>query len=245
LIFLIRWMFGLRLSRNTNSLADDAPSDNPTDQQMWAVVALLVLAIGFAALMSLGLKKFDRYIIPSIVPLDLIGGVGLVWLVRWIGQYLRTQSKVAISAVLLLAFVATQAALAWKSFPYFISYYNPLLGGSRQAIKVMQVGWGEGLDQAAQYINSQPNSEQMRVISWYGMGSFSYFSKSRVISTIYDHPWTDADWRQFNKASYVVVYIHQWQRNLPPEILNRVRGTRPEFSVWIDGLEYVQVYKIQ
>jgi len=243
-VLLIRWTLGFRLDRKSNFPAvHDALG--PNDRQMWAVVALLILALGFGALMSMGLKKFDRYIIPSIVLLDLVAGVGLVWLAGWIGQYLRDEWKATVHSLLLLAFVAVQAMLAWRSFPYFISYYNPMLGGSRQAIKVMQVGWGEGLDQAAQYINSQPNSDRIRVISWYGSGSFSYFSKSRVIPTIYDHPWTAADWNQFNKANYVVVYIHEWQRNLPPEILERVRDTKPEYSVWIDGLEYVRVYKIQ
>ncbi|HEX9331133.1 MAG TPA: hypothetical protein VF896_04530, partial [Anaerolineales bacterium] len=247
-VMLIRWMFGFRLGAKSDPSADTALSDNTpsdTDRQRWAIVALLILAFGFGALMSLGLKKFDRYIIPSIVSLDLVAGVGLAWLVGWIGQYLRDQWKVTVGAVLLLSFVVVQLALAWRSFPYFISYFNPLLGGSQQAIRVMQVGWGEGLDQAAQYINSQPNSDQMRVISWYGIGSFSYFSRSLVSSTIYDHPWTDADWRKFNKANYVVVYIHEWQRNLPPEMLDRLRDTKPEYSVWIDGLEYVRVYKIQ
>jgi hypothetical protein len=58
-----------------------------------------------------------------------------------------------------------------------------------------------------------------------------------------DHTWDAEDWNQFNKSDYVVVYIHQWQRDLPSEVLDRLRDLQPEYSVWINGLEYVRVYK--
>lgn len=51
------------------------------------------------------------------------------------------------------------------------------------------------------------------------------------------------DWNQFNKSDYIVVYIHEWQRELPREVLERLRDLQPEYSVWINGLEYVWVYK--
>ena len=128
--------------------------------------------------MTLGLKKFDRYIVPSVVALDLAAGVGLVWLVRWTGRYLRDKWRTGLGVTILLGLIAFQAVLAWQAFPYFFSYYDPLLGGNRRAIKVMQIGWGEGLDQAARYINQKPNSEDLRVIAWYAGGSFSYFLKA-------------------------------------------------------------------
>ncbi|MBN2115277.1 MAG: glycosyltransferase family 39 protein [Anaerolineales bacterium] len=215
------------------------------DRQKWAIAALLLFALGFSALMTLGLKKFDRYMMPSIVPLDLVAGIGLVWLVAWARQGLHTRWRIILTGVVLLGFVAMQATLAWKAFPYFFNYYNPLLGGSRQALTVMQIGWGEGLDQAARYINDKPNADQIRVMAWYAGGPFSYFSKSRVSALDVDHPWSAADWDEFNKSDYVVVYIHEWQRDLPTEVLDRLRGMTPEYSVWVDGLEYVRVYKIR
>jgi hypothetical protein len=107
----------------------------------------------------------------------------------------------------------------------------------------MQVGWGEGLDQAARYINEKPNSNRLSVMSWYGSGSFFYFSKSRVYNV--SSEWSASDWDQFNKSDYVVIYIEQWQRDLPAEVLDRLQDLQPEYSVWLDGLEYARVYKIQ
>jgi 4-amino-4-deoxy-L-arabinose transferase-like glycosyltransferase len=211
--------------------------------QKWAIMMLFLFAVGFAAFMTLGLKKFDRYIIPSFPPLDLVAGVGLVWLAGWVGQLLRDKWRFVVTGVLLLGCVAVQAALAWKTFPYFFSYYNPLLGGTSQAVNVMQIGWGEGLDQAARYINEKPNANRLSVMAWYGSGSFFYFSKSRVYNV--SSEWSASDRDQFNKSDYIVIYLEQWQRNLPAELLDKLRGLKPEYSVWINGLEYVRVYKIQ
>jgi len=227
------------------SLASGKNLQHDIYRRRWAIAALLLFALGFSALMNFGLKKFDRYILPSIAPLDLVAGIGLVWLAGYTGQLLRERWRSTFMGAALLGFVAVQAALAWSAFPYFFTYYNPLLGGSQRVVEVMQIGWGEGLDQAARYINDKPNSEKLRVMAWYAGGPFSYFSKSQVSALDVDHPWSDADWDQFNKSDYVVVYIHQWQRDLPAEVLDRLKSSRPEYSVWIDELEYVWVYKMK
>ena len=227
----------------TNSSMSDRNNISNMDSQKWAVIALLLFALGFGAFITIGLKKFDRYIIPSIVTLDLVAGVSLVWLAQWAGQFLRESWKTAVMGTLLLSLVAVQAVLAWKAFPYFFNYYNPLLGGTSQAVKVMQIGWGEGLDQAARYINEKPNSNRLRVMAWYGDGPFLFLSKSPYYSL--NSEWKDVDREYFNKADYVVIYIHQLQRNIPVELLDRLRSLQPEYSIWIDGLEYVRVYKIQ
>ncbi len=242
-VFLAQTRPGLRQDSNRQTLEHSALYS--LHNQQWAMVTLLLFALGFSAFMNLGLKKFDRYILPSIPPLDLLAGIGLVWLANWLGQFLHAKWRTPLLAALLLGFVAVQAALAWGAYPYFFSYYNPLLGGSRRAVEVMQIGWGEGLDQAARYINDKPNSDKIKVMAWYAGGPFSYFSKSQVSPLDVDHPWSAEDWDQFNKSDYVVVYIHEWQRNLPAEVLDRLRRSTPEHSVWIDGLEYVRVYKIQ
>ena len=53
---------------------------------------------------------------------------------------------------------------AFVHYPYYFTYYNPLVGGSRTAPDVMTVGWGEGLDAAARWLNQQPNSAELCVV---------------------------------------------------------------------------------
>ena len=43
--------------------------------------------------------------------------------------------------------------------PYPLSYYNPLLGGGATASRWLLVGWGEGLDQVAVYLNAQDGAD--------------------------------------------------------------------------------------
>jgi len=227
----------------SNSSITEKTSLNRLVSQKWVVEMLLLFALGFAAFMTIGLKKFDRYIIPTFTALDLVAGASLVWLIGWIVQHLYAKWRTAVTWIILLVLITIQAALAWRASPYFFSYYNPLLGGSRQAVETMQIGWGEGLDQAARYINEKPNSNRLSVMAWYGSLSFFYFSKSRVYDI--NSEWSTSDWDQFNKSDYIVIYIHEWQHNLPAEVLDRLRNLQPEYSVWIDGLEYVKIYKIR
>ena len=52
------------------------------------------------------------------------------------------------------------------------------------------------------------------------------------------------DMERFKAADYVVIYIHQWQRDIPPLLLDYLRDKTPEKSFWIDGIEYARVYKL-
>jgi hypothetical protein len=49
-----------------------------------------------------------------------------------------------------------QAIIALPHYPYYFTYYNPLLGGGRTAEGLIGVGRGEGLDLAAAYLNQKP-----------------------------------------------------------------------------------------
>ena len=249
MLFFQGMLVFLGSGKSPNSLSENQTSESKllqgTRSQLWNMAVLVFFSVGFGALMSMGLKKFDRYIIPSIVVMDLVAGVGLVWLVGSVGKLLHGKWRSFLPVGLLLSFMFIQAVLAWTPSPYFFSYYNPLLGGTQRAVEVMQIGWGEGLDQAARYINSQPNSDQLQVLAWYGIGPFSYISKSKVLPLDIDHQWTSDNWNQFSKSDYIVIYIHEWQRNLPSEVLDRLRNLKPEYSVWINGLEYVRIYKIR
>ena len=206
-------------------------------------IYLALFAVLFAVQMSLGAKKFDRYLIPSFLPLDLLAGVGWACLGTWIWQ--RTSSKAVRTAVLagLFLVIGSQAFLALREYPYYIDYYNPLMGGSAQAPKVMMIGWGEGLDQAARYLNEKPGANEFQVMSYYPDGSFSYFfdGKTQALPEV----WGGDGSNQFSGIDYVVLYAHQWQRQIPnPQLLAYFDQLTPEYVVKIDGLDYAKVYNL-
>jgi len=216
-------------------------------------IALALFVILFTIFMSLGTKKFDRYLLPVYPVLDLIAGVGWISIVNWLKKALfskrLTGNHTALVArilplVLLGVVFCGQLLVAWLTFPYYFSYYNPLMGGSRKAPEVMQIGWGEGLDQAARYLNEKQDAEALTVFSWYETGCFSYLFKgiSHQIPTQY--AWDQDEIADFFAADYVVVYIHQWQRKMAEHLLDYLSLQVPEHSIWINGLEYARIYRL-
>ena len=135
-----------------------------------------------------------------------------------------------------------QAANSLRIFPNMLAYYNPLMGGSRKAADVMQIGWGEGLDLAALYLNQKTNAENLIVTSWYGNGPFSFFFKGELFD-ITDNTLTKNNWENINSSDYIVTYIHQWQRNMPEDLLSELANQEPEHTIWINGIEYARIYK--
>jgi hypothetical protein len=209
-------------------------------------VALSLFALFFTIAMTLGMKKFDRYLLPVYPMVDLLAGLGLFVAAQWLSaqRWLERTRKYGM-ALLLGAALVVQTMPVVDTYPYYLTYYNPLMGGSPKALDVMQIGWGEGLDEAARYLNAKPNAEDLWVNTWYYYGCFSYFfeGQGESMSGKYTWPQDQID-RWFFDTDYVVVYVHQWQRRTPELMLKYLATQVPEHSVWIDGIEYARIYKM-
>jgi hypothetical protein len=209
----------------------------------------LLLIVGVYTFgMTLGTKKFDRYLLPIYAPLDMIAGIGWVAFAGWL--YVQLKDRVSswlallLPVLMLVSAILVQAAGSLNTFPYYFSYYNPLMGGSQKAPQVMQIGWGEGLDEAARYLNTKESAADLHVISWYSPGSFSYFFKgdSRYLGS--QTKPSQSYQEKISNSEYAVIYIHQWQRQIPSWMLEFLSNRTPEHTVWINGIEYVQIYRI-
>jgi hypothetical protein len=180
----------------------------------------------FTVMMTASPKKLDRYLLPAYPALVILGALGL-WLLiqRWVPSRLRWPTVAALGAC--------QVALIASVQPYPLSFYNPLLGGGMVAQEAMIVGWGEGLDQVAEYLNGQPNASQIVVVSLY---------KDQIVPLFPGGGARLEDWRRGN---YLATYINMDQRNLLPGPLSElVATTPPEFTVRINGIRYARVYRI-
>lgn len=204
---------------------------------------LLLASLVFVVVMTLGQKKFDRYIIPVYPPLDILAGLGWAAALLWLKErFPRSLGAVAVGSIAALL-IGLQAASGLVLFPDMLAYYNPLLGGGQKAPQVMQIGWGEGIDQAALYLNQKPNAKNLLVSSWYGPGPFSFFFKGTTVDIPASGILTPADWQAIHDSDYVVIYVHQWQRDLPARLLSQLKNQKPEHTIWINGMEYVRIYK--
>lgn len=209
--------------------------------------ALLLFALLFTLGMTLGAKKFDRYLLPAFPPLDMIAALG--WLtfgdwkelgVRSPRPFTPSSSQLVSFSPALLVCLFLHALPGWLHHPYYLTYYNPLTGGSRTAPNVLFIGWGEGLDQAAAWLNEQPDAEKLRVVSWYADGPFSYFFNGEAVQVGYSSPlfWLDTD--------YTVLYINQWQRQQPsPEVITWFASQTPAYTVRSGGLDLARVYDMR
>ena len=208
------------------------------------ILVLLLFTGLFTIFMSLGAKKFDRYLLPIFAPLDLIAALGWLALLKAANRYAKRLSTISrrLAGGLLLGIVLLgQLWSVIQSFPYYLNYFNPILGGSKAATQVMMVGWGEGLDQAARYLNSLPQTGKERAISWYGDGCFSYFYDGVTVPIGLDFTFHD-----LRKTDIVVLYLNQWQRGLPsPEFMAYFEQLTPDHVVRINNLEYVRVYNLR
>jgi hypothetical protein len=198
----------------------------------------------YFVLMTISVKKFDRYILPVFLPLNLLAGAGFyVWLRSGIGALISggaaTRLRQAVLALGVLAVVGLQGWQVYRVFPYGLSYYNPLLGSGEKAAEVMMVGYGEGLDQAAAYMLQIPNNRNLEIYSWYsGVFGFHY---DRQIN---DLPWYGEFSEKVYNADYWILYRSQVQRGMSAPAIEFVEGHQPEHTVVINGIEYAWVYNL-
>lgn len=221
-----------------------------------AAGALAVFALVLALGMSIGAKKFDRYMLPSLLALDIIALFGWLCLLQpltarrqtWlpnrifpITQWRKAPATRSSNHLITLSLILLLHALpGFLHYPYYLTYFNPLLGGSATAPAVLFVGWGEGLEEAAAWLNEQPNAEGLRVLAWYVDGPFSYYFPGQAVSLGQESPllWFDID--------YAVLYINQWQRQLPsPAVIDYFQQQTPVHTVRFRGLELARIYDMR
>jgi 4-amino-4-deoxy-L-arabinose transferase-like glycosyltransferase len=240
---LIAWRQKKNDSRATSSFIL-----HPSSFPHYLPLILFFLA-GFYLLMTIGEKKQDRYFLPAYPWLTMIAAYGLVAIFKsQIANGKLPSQKSPVSYLQSLIFnpnplkwllcivLLVNGALVYSNYPYYFTYYNPLLGGIRSAANALTIGWGEGLDLAAAYLNQKPDSATRRVSSWYE-STFAPFYHGPTISYS----------KEKGKAlagDYAVFYINQTQRRFPDDLLFDYfdRRFKPEKVITLHGLDYAWIY---
>jgi hypothetical protein len=108
----------------------------------------------------------------------------------------------------------------------------------------MMVGWGEGLDQAARFLNSQPGADHQQIATGVWSTTFSYLYKGPVLRSRFEagsdrvHDWLSSD--------YYVMYINEKQRDkVTSDLMNYFATMKPVKVIRINGLDYVYIYDIR
>ena len=188
----------------------------------------LTFAVLFVIQMAIGAKKGDRYILPSFIMLDVVTALVITRLVA-----LRRKN---ITTIVLLA---ATVGLLWQSIivaqlhPHTLAYVNPL---TRQFIGARRLGWGEGLDLAAHYLNNKPQASELNVAAYFPT-QFAYVFKGKTAPA---HTWDN------ESIDYVVLYRAMFQRGddaWETDVLNHFRSKIPEQVISLSGIEMVWIYR--
>ncbi|TEU12805.1 MAG: phospholipid carrier-dependent glycosyltransferase [Anaerolineales bacterium] len=212
------------------------------------ILLLLAYVFLYMAFMTMGSTKAERYLLPVFPAVDILAAVGLCGLAKEVWQMsgpaswhanLKGSSRLMVG---LLAVLLLQAGFSLPYHPYYFSSHNPLMGGTIQVPQVLLVGWGEGLDKAARYINEKKDAKALKVATFYREQVFSPFSDSAT------KPFT-AQSIFWNDIDYVVLYISQVQRKSFPfsggsQTVDFFLSLQPEHTVRINGIEYAWIYKV-
>ncbi len=220
-----------------------AARNNP---QRWVIAWLGLFALLFTLFLALGDKRDGRYLLPIYPAMSLLTAAGLMWISDAFGGFtidvlknLRASFNLQNSTfqpsnhptfqLILFTLLLLAFSLPW--YPYYHSYYNPLIGGNWLAPRLIKVGWGEGMEQVAAYLNQQDNASSLVVATSYANTFLPFFKGTAV-----KH-------HQLARSDYVLMYIRQWQNGYPfPEYGEYYRPRPPLFSVRADGLDYAWLY---
>lgn len=239
------WVAFRRRGRDVLAVSVESPETQKNGlQQFYTYLPLILIFIGgYLLLMTVGEKKQERYLLPIYPWLDFMAAAGLVWLTHLVLSLPRLKSLVHHSERMLYAalipvalIITLHSYLVVSAFPYYFTYYNPMLGGIQAASKVLTIGWGEGMDLAADFFNRRTTATQVRVASWYE-STFAPFFYGQSISYS----------KEKGKAlagDYVVFYINQMQRRYPDDVMFDFFSDRsdPVEVISVDGLDYVWIY---
>ena len=197
------------------------------------LLSLWAYAIIFITPVSIVGRRGDRYALPVYLALDLLAAIALVWITGRLASANWARLKGKWKWVLGVA-VGVQILLASFYHPYYFDYFNPLLGNGRTAPYLINVGWGEGLDQAAAYLNQLPGASKKTVASWYSF-QFAPFFKGNTVDLSSNEPALRAD--------HTVFYINQVQRGFPSqELLSYFQDREPLHTVRLGGVDYAWIY---
>jgi hypothetical protein len=201
-----------------------------------STVTLIVYVLFIYVFSSLSPKKLDRYVMAVFPALDMLAAIGYAQISNIKRQAPNVKYQISKLASWSLIVGVLAAAFVAPYFPYYLSYYNPLLGGIGRAVREVPVGWGEGLEEAAAWLNAQPDAKSFQVSAWYSDIFFPYF--------VGEHVSFSSSGKSQLAADYMVFYVNQVQRQKPYLALVRYfEAQEPAYTVYVKREPWAWIYR--
>ena len=205
------------------------------------LMALAAYVIIFITPVSAISRRGDRYILPVFFAVGLLSALALWAVADWlvVRRFFIFPKNTKITTVLNpcrlvgLALLLQAAVVLWFH-PYYLAYFNPLMGGYHTAPYRINIGWGEGLDRAAAYLNSLSGPDKPQVAAWYSAQFAPYYNGSTIDLSNQSAALT---------ADHTVFYINQVQRGFPSkEILTYFWQREPQQIIKLGGIDYAWIF---
>lgn len=213
---------------------------SPSAVEKKIFIYLFTAAVMFVLLFSVaqGLN-YRHYVMTAHVSMAVIGALG--WAV-WINR-LEKNSLAQFAAILLIALQVAEGA---AFYPYFYTYYNPLVAAINGAPPTSN--YGEGIELAAAYLNDKPNGDALAVFSYRGRGPFSYFfrGKTVILNPVFmDDPGMPTLFERLKGTDYIVITDTLEFRTAGSGLFVRtLKMTPPEHSIYIKGVSPIHIYRV-
>jgi 4-amino-4-deoxy-L-arabinose transferase-like glycosyltransferase len=225
------------------------PLVRETRERRLVLLCLVLIAALFVLLFGLASgRNSAHYVLTSYVALDVLAAAGFATFAGLLlgkrGQAWGRMLSISVVGVAVLI----QAVSALQFFPYYYTYYDPIMEAREPGLQDPNFGYGEGLDLAAAYLAGKDGASSSTAMAFYGRGPFSYFypGKTEPLKTVYADAENIPQLQQIlSKSSYLVIYYAlEKGRNSPPNVMRALEGIKPEKSIWLDGIEYVRIYSL-
>jgi hypothetical protein len=217
---------------------------DPIARKLTAYLSLL--AILFVLLFgTVRGRDSAHYILTSFVCLDFVAGIGLATGVRWLGGRFGLLAKRSIRYGLLLGVLLLHALSSLPNYPYYYTYASPLARAVLPDMRHPSISYGEGLELAAAHLAQKPNASELTVLSYNGIGPFSYFfpGETHILKT--DDRFLPEELQELKEADYIVIYsVQQKPRDGSTALLTALEAIPPEKIIWLDGVKYASIYAV-
>jgi 4-amino-4-deoxy-L-arabinose transferase-like glycosyltransferase len=224
----------------------------PLVKQKWEqrFVLLSTILIGFLFILLFGIasgRNSAHYVLTSYVSLDIIAAAGWVYSLEWLTSHLPVGFRRIFPSLALGILVIVQAGSAFEFFPYYYTYYNPIMEARQPGRQNPNFGYGEGLELAARTLAQKPGAAESTVIVFYGRGPFSFFypGKTEQLKPVYADAENVPQLIQIlHQSKYIVIYYElEKERDVPANVMHALAGIAPEQVIWLNGIEYIRIYR--
>ncbi|PIS21328.1 hypothetical protein COT51_03380 [candidate division WWE3 bacterium CG08_land_8_20_14_0_20_41_15] len=203
------------------------------EQRVYALLIFLY-SIFFLIMVSIAAKNGIRYLAPFFPMFSIFSALGFYWFYKSIVDFVKIKVKIDIrKSVFFVCFILLLNFFpVVKRYPYFGTYYNPLLGGAKSASFVFPLGdQAEGVDQALKYIDEvEENPENLRIGCDTPLACIQH-TKGMVL---------DID---DETADYLVFLRNKVIRQTNKKTWDIYKDQVPEKVISFDEIPYVWVYK--